>query len=137
MDNAAATTKQAGEGRKKKIDPKGIIELLGIALGCIGLTYDDFCKLSYEEFAAVYEAFATQRDTDFKDNWSRMRLLATISIQPHLGKGKKLTPEKLLPFPWDNVNQKPKNVGNKEELTPEQKRKRMAELVKKLDDTII
>jgi hypothetical protein len=56
-------------GRKKKLKPKGIYELLGIALGCIGLSYDDFCKLDFNEFAAVYNAFAVQRDTDFKDDW--------------------------------------------------------------------
>lgn len=108
---------------------------MGIALGCIRLSYDDFCKMDFEEFAAVYKAYAEQRDTDFKDNWQRMRLLATIVIQPHLAKNKKVTPEKLLPFPWD----KPKTSAKKKEagITPEKQRERMAELVKKLGDTII
>ena len=93
--------------------------------------------MDFAEFAAVYKAYAEQRDTDFKDRWVRMRLLATIVIQPHLAKGKKTTPEKLLPFPWE----KPKKRGTKnskgQELTPEQQRKRMADLVKKLGDEMI
>lgn len=91
--------------------------------------------MDFQEFASVYKAYAEQRETDFKDNWERMRLLATITIQPHLAKNKKVTPEKLLPFPWDK---KKTNRGAKEkQLTPEQQRERMAELVKKLGDTII
>ncbi len=92
--------------------------------------------MDFEEFAAVYKAYAEQRDTDFKDEWQRMRLLATIVIQPHLAKGKKVTPEKLLPFPWDK--KKTQKRGDKEQaLTLQQQRERMAELVKKLGDTMI
>lgn len=109
--------------------------MFGIALGCIGLSYDDFCKMSFEEFAAVYNAYAEQRDTEFKDKWVRMRMLATIVIQPHLAKGKKLTPEKLLPFPWEKSQKRKGKKGP--DLTPEQQRKRMVELVKKLGDEMI
>ena len=91
--------------------------------------------MDFNEFAAVYKAYAEQRDTDFKDEWARMRLLATIAIQPHLAKGKKVTPEKLLPFPWDK--KKTRKRGKSQELTIEQQRARMAELVKKLGDTMI
>jgi hypothetical protein len=92
--------------------------------------------MDFEEFAAVYKAYAEQRDTDFRDEWTRMRLLATITIQPHLAKGKKVTPEKLLPFPWDK--EKAQKRSDKEQaLTPQQQRERMAELVKKLGDTTI
>lgn len=92
--------------------------------------------MDFEEFAAVYKAYAEQRDTDFKDEWVRMRLLATITIQPHLAKGKKVTPEKLLPFPWER-KQTRKRGANEQTITPQQQRKRMAELVKKLGDTMI
>lgn len=120
--------------RKKKIDPKGIYEILGIALGCIGLSYDDFCRLEYKEFAAVWKAYAEQRDTDFKDRWQRTRILAAIVIQPHLGKRRKVTPEKLLPFPWDKESKK---KGDAPKLTKEEQRRRMEELVKKLGDDLI
>lgn len=109
---------------------------MGIALGCIRLSYDDFCKMDFEEFASVYKAYAEQRDTDFKDEWQRMRLLAAIVIQPHLAKGKKITPEKLLPFPWDKKKTK-KRSAKEQALTVQQQRERMAELVKKLGDITI
>lgn len=106
---------------------------MGIALGCIGLSYDDFCRMDFEEFASVHQAYTEQRDTDFKDAWMRMRMLATITLQPHLNKGQRLSPEKLLPLPWDRKPQKP---SIKEELTPEQRRQRMREMVEKLGDKI-
>jgi hypothetical protein len=74
-----------------------------------------------------------QRDTDFKTDWQRMRLLATIVIQPHLAKGKKITAEKLLPFPWD----KKKKAKQKSSMTPEEQRRRMEELVAKFGDKLI
>ena len=62
-----------------------------------------------------------------------MRLLATIVIQPHLSKGRKITPEKLLPFPWDQKTNKQKGP----KMSAEQQRKRMEELVAKLGDKLI
>lgn len=118
---------------KKKVEPKGILELLGIALGCIGLSYEDFCKLDFDDFAAIWKAYAEQRDADFKQEWERIRILATIVIQPHIAKGKKVTPEKLLPLPWDNLVKK----QGAPKLSAEEQRKRMEELAAKLGDKLI
>lgn len=35
----------------------------------------------------------------YRSCWERMRMLASIVIQPHVKK--KITPKRLLPFPWD------------------------------------
>lgn len=80
--------------------------------------------------------YAEQRDFNFMNDWQRMRILATLTIQPHLAKGKKVTPEKLLPFPWDKKKTRKRNA-KEQELTPQKQRERMAELVKKLGDTMI
>ncbi len=76
--------------------------MLGLifALSVIHLAYDDFCRLTPDEFAAVCEAYHDHEETLLHDQWERMRLLATINIHPHV-KGK-VTPERLLPFPWDS-----------------------------------
>lgn len=92
--------------------------------------------MDFEEFEAVYQAYAEQRDTDFKSDWQRMRLLATIVIQPHLSKGHGITPEKLLPFPWDKQKTKT-HRDNIPTLTAAEQRKRMEELVKRLGDKLI
>ena len=82
---------------------KGIIELLGYALGCVGMSYDDFCRCTPEEFKATTEAWNEMREAEERISWERMRLLATITIQPHVRS--RLTATKLLPFPWDNPKQ--------------------------------
>lgn len=49
--------------------------MLGVAVGNIGLPYNDFCGLTPEEFGHVYEAYSSQRDADRKDSWERARLM--------------------------------------------------------------
>lgn len=58
-----------------------------------------------------------------------MRLLATISIQPHV-KGK-ITPQKLLPLPWD-YKKAPRADAPK--LTKEQKHDRFRDLLHRLGE---
>lgn len=66
-----------------------------------------------------------------------MRLLATIVIQPHLDKRHKVTPEKLLPFPWEADDKRKKAKAEAGNMTTAERRARMAELVKKLGDELI
>lgn len=73
--------------------------MLGHALGCLGLSLDDFCRLTPAEFAAVAKAHAAERESLRRESWERMRLLAAIVVQPHVRK--RLTPQQLLPLPWD------------------------------------
>lgn len=115
------------EGAKKK--QVEIQELLGVALGAIGLSYDDFCRLTPEEFEEVYKAFRERSDAEYKDEWVRMRMLATIVIQPHLKR--KMTPEKLLPLPWDNVGKKARR-DDAPRTTPEEDLKRFEKLLKRV-----
>lgn len=77
-----------------------------MALGCIHLSYDDFCRLTPVEFEHVYKEYRDKLEIDRKDDWARMRMLAAIVVQPHLKK--KITPQQLLPFPWEGADRKPK-----------------------------
>lgn len=101
----------------------------------MGISYGDFCRMSPAEFTAVYGAYIRQRESDFRDRWERMRLLGAITLQPHLKKNGRISPEKLIPLPWDR---KARKSGGREkpELTPEQQRRRMEELARKLGDKI-
>lgn len=72
---------------------------MGIAVGDIGLPYSDFCILTPEEFSHIYKAYSEERTAQYQDGWERMRMLATITIQPYAKK--RLTPHGLLPFPWE------------------------------------
>lgn len=68
-------------------------------MGYVCLSYDDFCRCTPEEFNGICKAYHNQRETDYKNEWERMRMLATITIQPHTKS--KITAQKLLPFPWE------------------------------------
>lgn len=62
-----------------------------------------------------------------------MRLLASITIQPHLDKRHRITPERLLPFPWDT----PKHRKDKPTISAAEQRERMRKIVEKLGDELI
>ena len=87
-------------------------------MGCIRLSYDDFCRCTPEEFNGICKAYHDQRETEYKNEWERMRMLATITIQPHTKS--KITAQKLLPFPWEKQkmpdNKKQKTVSAEESL---------------------
>ena len=59
----------------------------------------DFRHLTPAEFEAIAAEFSADRQEQTRDRWERMRLLASITIQPHVRR--KLTPRQLLPLPWD------------------------------------
>jgi len=84
-----------------------------------------------EEFIAICESWRTEQDDTSKAEWERMRLLATICIQPHV-KGK-LTPQKLLPLPWDHKKPQQQNE-EAPKLTKEQQRERFKELLHRTGD---
>ncbi|MBQ9576611.1 MAG: hypothetical protein IJV11_06990 [Muribaculaceae bacterium] len=87
--------------------------MLAYGVGVIGLSVADWSGLSPDEFEAVCRSFVEAEDQRTRDEWERMRLLATITIQPHVKS--RLKPDKLLPLPWDN-SKKPKAepVGKEE-----------------------
>lgn len=78
-----------------------------MALGCIHLSLDDFVRLTPDEFNAVYSAYAEDREATYRSEWERMRLLATISISPHVKRAP--TPQRLLPLPWDKTKHRMKS----------------------------
>lgn len=91
----------------------------------MGMAYDDFTRLTPEEFTACAGAFTEARERDRRERWERMRTHAAICIAPHLTR--RVEPRKLLPLPWDR--QAPTEVAKSEKLTPEQRRQRVEGLM--------
>lgn len=88
-----------------------------MALGCIGLSYEDFCGLDYDELAAVMGAWRDMKEQESRSEWERMRVLAAITVQPHCGK--RVTPSELVPLPWDENARKHPSSGHGEGSTVE------------------
>ena len=90
------------------------------------MSIDDFEKCEFDEFESVCNAWSNRTETNQRESWEQMRLLATISIQPHIKK--KITPKQLLPMPWDSE----KPTDNAPKLSREEQQKRFESLSRRL-----
>ena len=90
------------------------------------MSLSDWQALTPEEWAAVADSYATTHEAAMHDGWERMRMLATITIQPHVKN--RLTPDTLLPLPWDNEAAHVPPVGKDEA------RERLVALMKRMKD---
>lgn len=79
----------------------------------MGLKLDDVRRLNFEEFELIVEEWNQAMEREHHDAWERMRMLATITIQPHTKK--RIEPRSLLPFPWEKKKKKTARVFTKEE----------------------
>lgn len=104
--------------------------MMGVAVGCVGMSLDDFCALDFDEFEAVTRAWTEMRESQERQEWERMRMLATIGIQPHAKK--KLTPAQLLPFPWDREEKEKRDRKAAPKSSPERFR-RIAERMARMN----
>lgn len=83
-------------------------------VGFMGLPPASFWDMTLEEFQHAAEGFAERMEMEQRGHWERARWEASISLSPHLKKGRKLVPTDLIQFPWE----KPERA----EMTPEELR---------------
>lgn len=103
--------------------------MAGYGLGVLGLSLVDLEMLTPAEFAATCEAYQEQADDHVRDAWTRTRILAAISVQPHTTR--KITPEQLLPLPWDNAPRH-RPAADTPKMTTAEQRARAHELAARL-----
>lgn len=97
---------------------------MGIALGCMGMSMDDFCRCTPSEFAQVWSAWNGME----RGAWERMRMECIASLQPY--SRKTLRPADVMPLPWD-VDKEDEKRNEDEELTREELLSRMEEVKKR------
>lgn len=99
------------------------------AVGVLHMPLAEWQTLTPDEWQAVCRAWADHAEALQHDKWERMRLLATISVQPHV-KGR-ITPATLLPLPWDGKAraQDKSETAPAPQPTKEEARARFAALV--------
>lgn len=100
-----------------------------MALGRIGLSYDDFCALTPQQFEEVIRADLDTRDAILHDNWGRMRFHACLTMQPHVKR--RLRPSELVEFPWEKEDT-PKVEA--EQVSREEAERRFEERLKQLEN---
>lgn len=81
-------------------------------------------EMTLEEFSKALDSYHEHQTALTRQDWERDRIIATILISPHLKKP--LTPQELIPLPWDNEtkHREPAPV-----LTKEQRQARINELL--------
>jgi len=94
----------------------------------VRLSLDDFCGLAPDEFEAVCKAYHDQREFDYRNGWEQARMVATICIQPHVKN--KITPNRLLPFAWDNK----RKTADRSKQTAEERQQRMKDAIAKFGE---
>lgn len=72
---------------------------MGIALGCIGMSMQDFERCTPSEFKATFDAWNGGRERLERGEWERVRMSCLCSLQPY--SKKKLRPADIMEFPWE------------------------------------
>lgn len=94
--------------------------MLQVGMGRMALSPSAFYTMTFDEFNAAVKGFNEREEFRERGEWERIRWLGTLTLQPHLRKGRKLKPKDLAVFPWE-VEPKPKNYRkmSKQELFDE------------------
>ena len=70
-----------------------------MAMGCIGMSYDDFCRCTPSEYAAVWHAWQEADERREQGEWERLRMSCLCMLQPY--SKKRLRAEDVMRFPWE------------------------------------
>lgn len=93
-----------------------------MAVGCIDMSLDDFCRCYVEEFEAICRAWSEMREYESRADWERVRILASIIVSPYV-KGD-VHPQRLLPMPWDKESDRDTESPETPQLSAEEQLER-------------
>ena len=67
------------------------MELVGIAVGHIGMSLSDTYSLTVDELLVIYEQWKDLHEREERAQWERLRMLAQCVLMPHSKKPLKAT----------------------------------------------
>lgn len=73
--------------------------LMAIAMGCVGMGLDDFCRLTPSQFAEVVRQHSRHTQEREHAEWERTRMTCMCLLQPH--SKSRLKPTDIMRFPWE------------------------------------
>ena len=76
------------------------MELVGIAVGHIGMSLCDTYSLTTDELLVIYEGWKDLYERGERARWERLRMLAQCVLMPHSKKPLQATD--IFKFPWDS-----------------------------------
>lgn len=71
-----------------------------MAMGCMGMSYDDFARCTPSEYAAVWRAWHEAAERREQSEWERLRMSCLCMLQPY--SKKRLRAEDVMRFPWES-----------------------------------
>ena len=107
----------ATESDKKSESTVDIDYLIGLALGCIGMSLNDFSRCTPEEFRSIFDNWHERQESQIKESWEQIRIICLCVLQPH--SKKTLSAKEVLSFPWDEkskIDNRASNLSNDEIL---------------------
>lgn len=99
---------------------------MGIALGRIGLSYDDFRLLTPDEFNAVFDEWRLEQDNVVKGEWERCRWMCYCMIRPYSKKSLRLTD--IMKFEWDGKTGETSNPSKEDREAAEHRYEELLKL---------
>ena len=93
----------------------------------MGMSRSDFCACTPAEFAAAVKSWRAAEESRRRAAWERLRLLALMTVQPHVKQ--RLSPSKLMPLPWDGEAKAAVPERGAAPCTAEESRRRLAALL--------
>ena len=73
---------------------------MGLAMGCVGMSLGDFCRLTPSEFTEVFSRWQQHEEYSQRRSWDQARFLACSILQPYSSK-KRLKLTDVARFSWD------------------------------------
>lgn len=70
-------------------------------MGRIGLNFDDFERLTPDEFSAVADSWYSEAEMKHRAEWERSRWLAACMLTPHSKKA--VAPKDIVEFEWEKT----------------------------------
>ena len=84
------------------------MELVGIAVGHIGMSLSDTYSLTVDELLVIYEQWKELHEREERAQWERLRMLAQCVLMPHSKKPLKATD--VFKLPWDRLEEMAKKA---------------------------
>lgn len=129
METEQDKKKAAGIDDRNDEDPVGIEELLGIAMGCMGMSMMDFCLCTPSEFYETWKVWNEMQLRREREAWERARMECLCTLQPW--SKKRLKARDVMRFEWDD-NSVDSKCSRSNEMSREEIMKRYREARRKV-----
>lgn len=94
---------------------------MSIALGCVGMNLDDFCRCTPFEFKGIYDEWFNRTKDAIRREWEIGRMISLNVLAPYSKKS--LKPTDICRFSWDDEDTSvPKGTSSYERMKEVEKR---------------